>query len=64
MKYAGSAPHPARCPQRLKQFDAAIDWLEGKKVNDGTFDCIFGYLEGGGVQRHQRRFPKTARPWT
>ena len=26
---------------------AATSWLEGK-VNDGTFDCIFGFMEGGG----------------
>jgi hypothetical protein len=34
-------------PPTPEQFDAAIEWLEGK-VDDGTFDCIYGYLEGGG----------------
>ena len=34
-------------PPAPEQFDASLDWLEGK-LNDGTFDCIFGYLEGGG----------------
>jgi hypothetical protein len=34
-------------PPSPEQFDAAMDWLEGK-VEDGTFDCIFGFIEGGG----------------
>ncbi len=46
MKYLVSAT-PGPMPPTPEQFDAAIDWLEGK-VNDGTFDCIFGYVEGGG----------------
>jgi hypothetical protein len=31
-----------------EQFDGAINWLEGK-VDDGTFDCIYGFMEGGAV---------------
>jgi hypothetical protein len=46
MKYfVSSTPGPV--PPTPEQFDAALSWLEGK-VNDGTFDCIFGYMEGGG----------------
>jgi hypothetical protein len=45
-----------------EQFDGAINWLEGK-VDDGTFDCIYGFMEGGRFQRRQRRFaPRGARP--
>ena len=46
MKYMISAT-PGPMPPRPEQFDAAIEWLEGK-ADDGTFDCIYGYLEGGG----------------
>jgi hypothetical protein len=46
MKYFVSAT-PGPMPPTPEQFDAAITWLEGK-VDDGTFDCVFGYLEGGG----------------
>ena len=46
MKYLISAT-PGPMPPTPEQFDAAMEWLEGK-VDDGTFDCIFGYLEGGG----------------
>jgi hypothetical protein len=46
MKYFVSAK-PGPMPPTPEQFDAAIAWLEGKS-NDGSFDCIFGYLEGGG----------------
>jgi hypothetical protein len=34
-------------PPTPDQFDSAMEWLDGK-LDDGTFDCIFGYLEGGG----------------
>jgi hypothetical protein len=34
-------------PPTPEQFDAALAWIEGK-VNDGTFDCVYGFMEGGG----------------
>jgi hypothetical protein len=34
-------------PPTPELFDTAIDWLD-HKLDDGTFDCVFGYLEGGG----------------
>ena len=46
MKYLISAT-PGPLPPTPEQFDAAIEWLEGK-LGDGTFDCVCGYLEGGG----------------
>ena len=46
MKYYVSAK-PGPMPPTPEQFDAAISWLEDK-VNEGTFDCVFGFLEGGG----------------
>ena len=46
MKYFISAT-PGPMPPTPEQFDAALDWLEGE-ANDGTFDCIFGFIEGGG----------------
>jgi hypothetical protein len=46
MKYFVSAT-PGPMPPTPEQFDAALSWLEGK-VDDGTFDCIFGFMEGGG----------------
>ncbi len=46
MKYFVSAT-PGPMPPTPEQFDAAIAWLE-EKVDDDTFDCIFGFLEGGG----------------
>ena len=46
MKYFVSAT-PGPMPPTPEQFDAAFEWLE-QKVDDGTFDCIFGFLEGGG----------------
>jgi hypothetical protein len=46
MKYFVSGT-PGAMPPTPEQFDASITWLEGK-VDDGTFDCIYGYLEGGG----------------
>ncbi len=46
MKYFIAA-RPGPMPPSPEQFDASIDWLDAK-VQDGTFDCIFGFLEGGG----------------
>ena|SRR5436190_22530705 len=46
MKYFISVK-PGPLPPTPEQWDAAIEWLEGK-VGDGTFDCIYGFLEGGG----------------
>jgi hypothetical protein len=46
MKYYVSAT-PGPMPPTPEQFDVAMSWLEGK-VDDGTFDCIFGFVEGGG----------------
>lgn len=46
MKFLVSAT-PGPLPPSPEQFDAAIEWLQGK-VDDGSFDCIYGYLEGGG----------------
>jgi hypothetical protein len=46
MKYFVSAT-PGPMPPAPEQFDAALSWLEGK-LNDGTFDCVYGFLEGGG----------------
>jgi len=46
MKYFVTAT-PGPMPPSPEQFDAAFQWLEGK-LDDGTFDCIFGFLEGGG----------------
>ena len=55
MKYLISAT-PGPMPPTPEQLDAAIEWLEGK-VDDGTFDCVYGYLEGGGFSITKRRFP-------
>ncbi len=46
MKYFISAA-PGPMPPTPELFDEALAWLDGK-VDDGTFDCIFGFLEGGG----------------
>lgn len=46
MKYYVKAT-PGPLPPSPDQFDAAIEWLEAKR-SDGTFDCIYGFLEGGG----------------
>lgn len=46
MKYFIAA-RPGPMPPSPEQFDAAIEWLDGK-AQDGTFDCIYGFLEGGG----------------
>jgi hypothetical protein len=46
MKYYVSAT-PGPMPPTPEQFDAAINWLDAR-LRDGTFDCLFGFLEGGG----------------
>jgi hypothetical protein len=46
MKYYVSAT-PGPMPPSPEQFDAALAWLDGK-LSDGTFDCIYGFMEGGG----------------
>lgn len=46
MKYLVSAT-PGPLPPSPEQFDAAMAWLDDK-LGDGTLDCVFGYLEGGG----------------
>lgn len=47
MKYLVKAT-PGPLPPSPEQFDAALDWLDGK-LGDGTFDCLYGFLEGGGM---------------
>lgn len=46
MKFRVSAT-PGPLPPSPEQFDAAIDWLQAK-LDDGTFDCLYGFIEGGG----------------
>jgi hypothetical protein len=46
MKYFVAA-RPGPMPPTPEQFDAAMAWLEGK-IEDGTFDCLYGFIEGGG----------------
>jgi len=46
MKYLISA-NPGPMPPTPEQLDQAMDWLEAK-MDDGTFDNVYGYLEGGG----------------
>jgi hypothetical protein len=46
VKYFVSAT-PGPMPPTPEQLDDALDWLDGK-LKDGTFDCIYGHLEGGG----------------
>jgi hypothetical protein len=47
MKYMVIA-RPGPMPPSPEQFDAAFDWLQGQ-LDDGTLDCLYGFLEGGGV---------------
>jgi hypothetical protein len=47
MKYPVTAT-PGPLPPSPEQFDAAMDWLESR-LEDGTFDCLYGFLEGGGT---------------
>lgn len=46
MKYFVAA-RPGPMPPTPEQFDAAIAWLDAK-LDDGTFDCVYGFMEGGG----------------
>jgi hypothetical protein len=46
MKYYVSVT-PGPMPPTPEQLDAALEWLEAK-LDDGTFDCVYGFLEGGG----------------
>ncbi len=47
MKYLVTAT-PGPLPPSPEQLDAAMDWLDGK-LGDGSFDCLYGFLEGGGT---------------
>ena len=47
MKYMCTA-RPGPLPPSPEQFDAALEWLQGE-LDDGTLDCLYGFLEGGGV---------------
>jgi hypothetical protein len=46
MKYYVS-PRPGPMPPSPEVFDAAFDWIQAK-LDDGTFDCVYGFLGGGG----------------
>jgi hypothetical protein len=46
MKYYVS-PSPGPMPPTPEMFDAAFEWIDGK-LDDGTFDCVYGFTEGGG----------------
>jgi hypothetical protein len=46
MKYCVTAT-PGPLPPSPEQFDAALDWLQSR-LDDGTFDCLYGFVEGGG----------------
>jgi hypothetical protein len=47
MKYMVIA-RPGPLPPSPEQFDLAFEWLQAK-VDDGMLDCLYGFLEGGGV---------------
>lgn len=47
MKYLMIA-RPGPMPPSPEQFDAAFDWLQAR-LDDGTLDCLYGFLEGGGM---------------
>jgi hypothetical protein len=47
MKFLVTAT-PGPLPASPEQFDAATAWIQGK-LDDGSFDCVYGYLEGGGI---------------
>jgi hypothetical protein len=47
MKYCVTAK-PGPIPPSPEQFDAALEWLQSR-LDDGTFDCLYGFLEGGGM---------------
>jgi pimeloyl-ACP methyl ester carboxylesterase len=46
MKYFVAA-RPGPLPPTPEQFDAAVAWLDAK-LDDGTFDSVYGFMEGGG----------------
>ncbi len=46
MKYFVAAT-PGPMPPTPEQFDGAIAWLQDR-LEDGTFDCLYGFMEGGG----------------
>ncbi len=46
MKYFVAA-RPGPMPPTPEQFDAAFAWLQDR-LDDGTFDCVYGFMEGGG----------------
>ncbi len=46
MKYYVQAT-PGPMPPSPEQLDAALDWIQAK-LEDGTFECVYGFLEGGG----------------
>lgn len=46
MKYYVNAT-PGPLPPSPEQFDAAFEWLQAK-LDDGTLDCVYGFLGGGG----------------
>jgi hypothetical protein len=46
MKYYVSAT-PGPMPPTPELFDEAFDWLQSK-IDDGTFDCVYGFIGGGG----------------
>lgn len=39
---------PGPLPPSPEQFDAATAWIQSR-LDDGTFDCVYGFLEGGGI---------------
>jgi hypothetical protein len=47
MKYLVIA-RPGPMPPSPEQFDTALEWLQSQ-LDDGTLDCLYGFLEGGGV---------------
>jgi hypothetical protein len=47
MKYMCTV-RPGPLPPSPEQFDAALEWLQGE-LDDGTLDCLYGFLEGGGI---------------
>jgi hypothetical protein len=46
MKYMVSTT-PGPMPPSPEQFDAALEWID-EKLDDGSFDCVYGFLTGGG----------------
>lgn len=46
MKYYVS-PTPGPMPPPPELFEAGMTWIDGK-LEDGTFDCVYGFIDGGG----------------